>query len=79
MKNYFYRLWQAVLGRYEVQVETKKVIRDVGYGRADLEDLKQVFPVKLHSKGMSLEDHAMQAGEQKVIGYLTRVLNKRMV
>ena len=63
-----------VFSTREVLVE---VIKDIGFSQSDITELKNLYPIKQHRKGMTLEDHAEIAGQQKVITSLQNIINRR--
>lgn len=79
LTSYFSTLYKALLG-YKVykdlDLPSKQVQFITGLTFRDIEDLNKVFPIQLHKKGMTFEDHVSTGAEQKVIQYLSKKVSK---
>lgn len=67
--KYLNRIYKAVLG-IDIEPIIKTEVQYVGFNTNTIDDLNKNFPIKVHVKGMSLEEHTIMGGEQRVIQYL---------
>lgn len=70
--NYIKRVILALIGKDAVVQEVK--VELTNFGKDHIKQINQTFPCKQHRIGMTAEEHAMMAGQQQVIMYLSRMV-----